>query len=98
MMTIVKCPKCKKRYDPGVDEALDDIGDMPGELSVKVVCPACGQWLRLPENEPIPAPAVPPAILKEMMSQSRLVDSDEAAPLNKARSKPKEQRPWWKFW
>src|ERR1035438_10082181 len=98
-MPIVKCPKCKKRYDPGVDEALDDIADMPGEMSVKVVCPSCGQWLRLPENEAIPAPAAPPEILKEMMSQCRLVDdSEESAPPRKAKPKKQEQKPWWKFW
>lgn len=96
-MPIVTCPKCKKRYDPGVDEALDDIRDAPVEMSVKVVCPVCGQWLRLPENEPIPTPAAPPEILKEMMSQSRLVDDAEesAAPVKR---KQKQKKPWWKFW
>jgi hypothetical protein len=91
---IVTCPNCKKRYDPGVDEALDDISDAPVEMSVKVVCPACGQWLRLPENEAIPAPAAPPEILKEMMSQSRLVDDSEES----NRPSKQNQKPWWKFW
>lgn len=72
-MPIVKCPKCRKRYDPGVDEELDALEDV---ASMKVVCPACGQWLRLPEMEAIPAPKVPREILKEMMSQSRLVDDN----------------------
>jgi hypothetical protein len=98
-MPIVTCPKCHKRYDPGVDEALDDISGMPGNLSVKVVCPACGQWLRLPENEPIPALAAPPEVLKAMMSQSRLVDdSAEGAPPKKSKAEKTEQKPWWKFW
>jgi uncharacterized protein YbaR (Trm112 family) len=73
-MPIIKCPKCKKRYDPGVDEELED---MHGSMSLKVVCPACGQWVRLPELEPIRAPAAPPEILREMRAQSRLVDDDE---------------------
>lgn len=45
-MPIVKCPKCKKRYDPGVDDELDAIADAPGDLSLKVVCPACGDNAR----------------------------------------------------
>ena len=73
-MPIIKCPKCKKRYDPGVEEELED---MPGSMSLKVVCPACGQWVRLPELEPVRAPAAPPKILREMRAQSRLVDNDE---------------------
>jgi hypothetical protein len=104
-MPIVKCPKCKKRYDPGVDEALDDLDDAPVEMSVKVVCPACGQWLRLPEHEKIPAPAAPPEILKAMMAQSRLVEDSEEADQPRKPKKPKnkkrerqEEKPWWKFW
>jgi hypothetical protein len=99
VVPIVKCPKCKKRYDPGFDEALEDVADMPGDVSVKVVCPACGQWVRLPEKEPIPPPAAPPEILKEMRSQSRLVDDTEAdRPRKKRKPKAQEQKPWWKFW
>ncbi|MEZ6142663.1 MAG: hypothetical protein R3B84_19045 [Zavarzinella sp.] len=104
-MPIVRCPKCKKRYDPGIDEALDDIDDAPVEMSLKVVCPSCGQWLRLPEYEKIPAPPLPPHILKEMMSQSRLVDDvdeDQRPKKSKQVKKPKremqEVKPWWKFW
>ena len=73
-MPIIKCPKCKKRYDPGVEEELED---MPASMSLKVVCPSCGQWVRLPELEPVRAPAAPPKILREMRAQSRLVDDDE---------------------
>jgi hypothetical protein len=98
---IVKCPKCKKRYDPGLDDALDDLDDAPVAMSFKVVCPSCGQWLRLPEKEAIPAPPLPPEILKEMMSQSRLVDDaeeDRPKKKRKAGAKAKEKKPWWKFW
>lgn len=79
-MAIVKCPKCKKRYDPGTE----DLDDMPDNMSVKVVCPACGQWARLPEGEAIPAPKVPPAILKSMKAQSRLLDDDEEIGVEKS--------------
>lgn len=75
--TIVKCPKCKRRYDPGVDEELEDLEEMGGDVSLKVVCPACGQWLRLPEREAIPAPKVSPEMLEEMKAQSRLIDDDD---------------------
>jgi hypothetical protein len=96
-MPIVKCPKCKKRYDPGVDEELEALADMPGAASLKVVCPACGQWLRLPENEKIPAPAAPPELLREMMAQSKLIDGgDEPAGTGAETSSP--SKPWWKFW
>ncbi|MBO0700611.1 MAG: hypothetical protein J2P46_19600, partial [Zavarzinella sp.] len=68
-MPIVTCPNCHRRYDPGIDEDLEDV---PESLSLKVVCPACGQWLRLPEREAIEPPNVPPDILQKMKSQSRL--------------------------
>src|SRR5262249_12819035 len=68
-MPIVNCPKCKKRYDPGDIEE-----DLPENMSLKVVCPACGQWVRLPSGEPVAAPKAPPDILKAMKSQSRLVE------------------------
>ncbi len=69
-MPVVHCPKCQCDYDPGHDE---DAASLPSDMSLKVVCPSCGQWLRLPEGDMIPAPAAPPEILREMMSQSRLV-------------------------
>ena len=75
-MPIITCPKCKKRYDPGVDDELETLADAPANLSLKVVCPACGQWLRLPEKERIPTPAAPPEMLREMRKQSRLFDDD----------------------
>jgi hypothetical protein len=71
---IVRCPKCRKRYDPGMDDELDDL---PDGASLKVVCAACGQWLRLPEKEAIPAPATSKSMIKKMMAQSRLVDEDD---------------------
>jgi hypothetical protein len=89
---IVTCPNCAKRYDPAVDDELAALGSAPGNLSLKVVCPACGQWLRLPENEAIPAPAAPPHVLEAMRSQSRLVDGPDASP------PPQPRKPWWKFW
>jgi hypothetical protein len=96
---IVKCPKCKKRYDPSVDDELQMLADMPGAASLKVVCPACGQWLRLPENEAIPDPAAPPEMLREMVSQSRLVEGDDEASAVPVRESPaKLSKPWWKFW
>lgn len=70
-MPIVKCPSCPAKYDPGVD---DNIKDIPVELSMKVVCPNCGQWLRLPEQEKVDPPNVPEEVLREMRSQSRLVE------------------------
>jgi len=91
-MPIVTCPNCRKRYDPGID---DDLTDMPGDRSIKVVCPACGQWLRLPENELIDPPDVPADILKQMMGQSRLVE-DEGEPA--ARREPEEDRPRRRQW
>ena len=74
-MAIITCPSCQRRYDPGVEEELDDL---PGNVSLKVVCPACGQWLRLPEREPIDPPNAPPEVLREMQAQSKLVDGDDA--------------------
>lgn len=95
-MPIVTCPKCRERYDPGVDEELEALG---GAASLKVACPACGQWLRLPENEAIPAPAVPPEVLRGMMSQSRLIDGDsEGAEPTGPKAGPQGRTPWWKFW
>ena len=79
-MPIVTCPTCQARYDPGVDEELGNLKDMPGDASLKVVCPSCGQWLRLPEHEPIEAPNAPKHVLEAMKSQSKLVaDVDRPA-------------------
>jgi len=80
-MPIVKCPSCPAKYDPGIDDTLKDI---PAELSMKVVCPNCGQWLRLPEQEKVDPPNVPEEVLREMTSQSRLVEL-VAKPTQKAR-------------
>ncbi|HEX3152035.1 MAG TPA: hypothetical protein VHR66_28435 [Gemmataceae bacterium] len=69
-MPVVTCPKCRERYDPGVD---DELRDLPANTSLKVVCPKCGQWVRLPENEPVDAPDVPDHVADEMKAQSRTV-------------------------
>ena len=90
-MPVVTCPKCECRYNPGMDEELKGID--PRQMSFKVVCPACGQWLRLPENEPVDSPAVPPHILKAMMSQSRLVERGPGSGMAGVAKKP-----WWHFW
>jgi hypothetical protein len=87
-MAIVTCPNCHRRYDPGVDDLQQD---MPDNLSLKVVCPACGQWLRLPEREAIDPPDVPPDLLREMSAQSRLVDEEEAP--SERRRRDDEERP-----
>lgn len=96
-MPVVTCPKCESRYDPGMDDELEGID--PSQMSLKVVCPACGQWLRLPENEPVDSPAVPPHILKAMMSQSQLIERGSKAGANSAaRTAEPSQKPWWRFW
>lgn len=87
-MPIIKCPNCRKRYDPGVDEALED---RPPDTSLKVVCPNCGQWLRLPEKEPVDPPNVPADVLQAMMGQSRLVDDEDDRPSRRGRED--EDRP-----
>jgi hypothetical protein len=74
-MPIVQCPKCARRYDPG-----KDLDDLPDHTTIKVVCPACGQWVRLPKADPVPTPELPPEIVQVMASQSRLVD-DAGNPL-----------------
>ena len=90
-MPVVTCPKCESRYDPGMDEELKGID--PSQMSLKVVCPVCAQWLRLPENEPVEGPAVPRHILEAMMAQSRLIERGTGAV---AAAPPK--KPWWRFW
>lgn len=76
-MPVVTCPSCHKRYDPGVDE---DLADRPPDTSLKVVCPSCGQWVRLPEQEPVDPPNVPADVLQAMTGQSRLVDDADDRP------------------
>jgi hypothetical protein len=97
-MPVVECPSCHRHYDPENEAALKTAGP---RMSVKVPCPACGQWVRLPEWECVEAPGFPPAILKEMSSQSRLLPEDDPSPVvfgpATAKSKPKP-RPWWRFW
>ncbi|MGE3803109.1 MAG: hypothetical protein AB7K24_00395 [Gemmataceae bacterium] len=88
-MPVVTCPQCSSRYDPGMDEELEALGDA---ASLKVVCPVCAQWLRLPENEAIDGPAVPREILESMMSQSRLIERGTPG------ARPRNKKPWWQFW
>jgi hypothetical protein len=76
-MPIVTCPTCRARYDAGVE---DDLVGMPDNVSLKVVCPACGQWVQLPEREPVDPPDAPRDILDQMKSQSRLVDEPDERP------------------
>jgi len=86
---IVTCPNCHRRYDPGADEGLNDL---PENMSLKVVCPACGQWLRLPEREAIDPPNAPPDVLREMSAQSRLVDDDPPRDHPRPRDREGEDR------
>jgi hypothetical protein len=72
-MPIVKCPSCRRRYDPGI-EIPDDLSD---EASMVVCCPACGQWVTLPEREPADPPDVPRHVREQMRRQARLVDEDD---------------------
>lgn len=44
-MPVVTCPQCESKYDPGMDEELERIDT--DQMSPKVVCPVCAQWLRL---------------------------------------------------
>lgn len=75
-MPVFTCPKCRSRFDPGVDI---DPNAMPGDMSLKAPCPACGQWVRLPEEEPVPAPRLPPHIMEAVTAQSRLVGEGRPA-------------------
>jgi hypothetical protein len=70
-MSVIKCPNCKKRY-----ETETDIDDIPKGASAKVVCPACDQWLRIPEKEMIDTPKIPKELAKKIKAQSRLVDDE----------------------
>ena len=90
-MAVVTCPQCGSQYDPGMDRELKGID--PSQMSLKVVCPVCAQWLRLPENEPVEGPMVPPEILKTMMGQSRLIERGAGA-----HSAGPPKKPWWRFW
>ena len=56
-------------------------------LAIKVVCPSCGQWVRLPEQEPVAPPDVSPEVLAEMGKQSKIVPADDEP---KPASKPPE--------
>jgi len=73
---IVNCPKCRTRYEADVHlKHIRQKAKREGvSISEKVVCPVCEQWVRLPENEPCPAPGLPPELVQEMKSQSRVID------------------------
>jgi hypothetical protein len=90
-MPIVTCPTCQARYDPGLDEEIAKLKDMPGEVALKIQCPACGQWLRLPEQEPIDPPKIPKHMLDAMKAQTRLVGSDP--PARRTRTPEANDRP-----
>src|SRR5262245_11498327 len=89
-MPVVTCPKCDSRYDPGMDDELEEL---EGAASLKVICPACGQWLRLPENEACEGPRVPADILEQMKSQSRLIKKGKGAPQAAAAPSPSPPPP-----
>ena len=92
-MPVVSCPKCESRYDPGMDEELKSL-DLT-KLSLKVVCPVCRQWLRLPENEAIEPPGLPPEALEEMVSQAKLIERGQGvarAPKERRLERDKEQK------
>ena len=100
-MPIVECPKCKRHYDPANEDALEDAAAAPQEMSVKVPCPACGQWVRLPEWECVEAPNAPAEILEEMKKQSKLLPEDDDSPIAfgpGGNYVPKKKKPWWAFW
>jgi hypothetical protein len=100
-MPTVTCPTCRARYDPGIQEEVDDL---PDAISMKVVCPACGQWVRLPEREPVDPPDVPKDVLDRMAAQSTLVgrageprvrrrDADDDRPRRRRRRVEDDDRP-----
>jgi hypothetical protein len=89
-MRPVQCPTCRKWFDPGLDENPDGL---PDSLSMKVVCPYCDQWVRLPEGEPIDEPALPPQVLDQMRSQSRRLDQDEDRPRRRRSRDEDDDRP-----
>jgi hypothetical protein len=80
-MPIVKCVDCRRRYDPGV-EVPDDL---PDEHSLVVCCPACGQWMTLPDREPADPPDVPRHVRDQMKRQATLVDDDDDRPRRRRR-------------
>ena len=99
-MAAVTCPKCASRYDPGRDREL---AELAGHASLKVICPVCGQWLRLPENEAIEGPNLPPHVLKGMTAQSKLIERGPNADSLVMKAVPlaaptAARRPWWRFW
>jgi Zn finger protein HypA/HybF involved in hydrogenase expression len=65
-MPVVKCVKCKQKYDTGTEAPAEG-------LSAKVVCPGCGQWMRIPDREAIPAPNLPKEMIKKMKAQARMI-------------------------
>jgi hypothetical protein len=81
-MQVVQCPTCKKWFDPGLDDNPDDL---PDNLSMKVVCPYCDQWVRLPEGDPIDEPDLPSQVLDQMRSQSRRLTEDDDRPRRRRR-------------
>jgi hypothetical protein len=88
-MRAVKCPTCRKRFDPGLD---DDPNGLPDNLSMKVVCPYCDQWVRVPEGDPIDEPALPPQVLDQMRSQSRRLNEGDDSRRRRRRDED-EDRP-----
>jgi len=97
-MLVVECPKCNSHYNPECEEALKAAGDA---MSIKVPCPECGQWVRLPEWECVETPNAPDDVLKKMVQQSKLLPKDDNTPVafgpikSCITIKPK---PWWAFW
>jgi hypothetical protein len=89
-MPVVKCVKCKNRYDTGTEAPAEG-------LTAKVVCPGCGQWMRIPDNEAIPAPNLPKELIKKMKAQARqivMLDGDEEEePKPEAKSAPEPAAP-----
>ena len=103
-MPVVTCPKCASRYDPGRDKEL---ADLAGRASFKVICPVCGQWLRLPENDAIEGPRLPPEVIRGMTAQSKLIERGpnagkfamaESPAMVPAALPATLRKSWWKFW
>jgi len=88
-MPVVKCAKCKSRYDTGTEALAEG-------LTAKVVCPGCGQWMRIPDMEAIAAPNLPKELIKKMKAQARLIltlDGDEEEPKGTKKSQGDEEGP-----
>ncbi len=72
-MLHVTCPNCRSKYDPGLLQG-DVVGLM--EMTLKVACPVCGQWVALDgTTRPVRAPDCPPDFLREAMAQARVVEN-----------------------